>query len=164
MVRNLYAKRMEEVLRTQIGVIDSIYTLQKKIHQFVMERDWISTQEGITSLNKLSGEFAECDKRAAQIISDSSGNSDMAFNFENFTENMPKSEKAGLNTLYKSLKERIFLSKIENDVFNSYVSHAKDLVEGVFCIVADNRKGQTYTRTGVMASGDMSNLVVDTVF
>lgn len=165
MVQDL-SKQMEAVLKSQIKLMDEIYSLQRKIYGTVLKRDWENTKNGMSELDGLSERFCEADKRLASLIAEhgqvSSGKSGETI--ESLIAGFTSVGNATLENLYKTLKEKVLLSKIENDVFNNYIDHARTLISGVFDVVSHNRSGETYTRMGVKADSDLSNLVVNRVY
>ncbi len=159
-------QKMEAVLRTQIKLMDEIYSLQRKVYSTVLTRDWESTKNGMNELDELSEKFCEADKRLVSLMLEHSGDTVGTQNdtLDTLLSGFSGKDSAVLENLYKTLKEKVFLSKIENDVFNNYIDHAQTLVSGVFDVVSHNRSGETYTRTGLKADSDLSNLVVDRVY
>ena len=171
MVYEILSKKMENILKSQISLIDKIYAVQKKVYADVLHRDWESTREQMNILDEISCQFSEEDKRLAMLIreinqtcSDQSSANETNLTVEQAIKVFSQKSQVLLLHLYKTLREKVFLSKIENDVFNNYIDHARGLVNGVFDVVSHNRSGQTYTRTGVKAEADISNLVVNRVF
>lgn len=171
MVQEILSKKMEYVLKAQIALMDNIYRLQRKVYDNVLHRDWENTKEGMNSLDELSEQFTIEDKKLAMLLDEANKTyagkteeTEEALDLEEVIKHFSGRSQAILLNLYKTLKEKVFLSKIENDVFNNYVDHARSLVNGVFDVVAHNRSGQTYTRTGVKADSDVSNLVINRVF
>lgn len=172
MVREVLAKRMEDVLKAQLVLISDIYTVQKKLYTNVLTRDWEQVNQRIEALDDLSQRFQIADKRLVQTMHevigsiplDKAGTKIPDETVAQVIMKFSTPERANLSNLYKTLKEKVLLSKIENDVFNSYIEHARSLVTGVFDVVSHDRSGQTYTRTGVKADSDVSNVLVNRVY
>lgn len=71
--------------------------------------------------------------------------------------------KKKIDSLYEKLKEKVFYSKIENDVFSNYVSHAQALVKGVVDIISEERNGKCYTAAGKRVNTEITSLVLNEV-
>ena len=85
------------------------------------------------------------------------------FDFYMHTKQFTSSEKKKIDSLYEKLKEKVFYSKIENDVFSNYVSHAQALVKGVVDIISEERNGKCYTAAGKRVNTEITSLVLNEV-
>lgn len=158
------SNKMEGTLKSQINLVDEIYALQKKIYNYVLKRDWADVKIAMDNLDNLSEKFKLADEQMVLLINADSKTVDPCKNLNEAMKKFPSGKKAEIKNLCKTLKEKLYLSKIENDVFNNYIDHTRNLVASVFDIVSENRAGQTYTRTGNRADSDLSNVLVNRVF
>ncbi|MEL3908735.1 MAG: hypothetical protein P1P64_06960 [Treponemataceae bacterium] len=166
------AKQMENVLRLQIKLIDEIYAIQRNVYNQVLKRDWDKSKKSMEDLDVLSEKFATADSKLVALMNEKNSVSKQGLeNKISLNETLDKTiagfsvpEKAKIENLYKTLKEKVCLSKIENDAFNAYIDHARSLVSGIFEVLAQNRSGDTYTCTGAKSDGDISNVLVNRVY
>ncbi|AGT43048.1 flagellar export chaperone FlgN [Treponema pedis] len=148
------------ILKKQIESVEKIYVLQKDMYKNVLERDWLESEKCLRSLDKLSKEFKALDKELYTLVEEGVFGED-EIDFFAFTKSLNEADKTALNTLYKTLKEKLASSKIENEVFSSYITHAQSLVQGVINIISEERNGKCYTRTGKHVNADMTSLVLN---
>lgn len=157
-------EKLEKNLFVQTSLIDSIYELQRSVYDLVLKRDWENAKKMMGEIDEFSEKFILAEKKLIAIMGESTFETQKNNNLENLIDSFLEPNRSKLKNIYKTLKEKVLLSKIENDVFNSYLEHAQILLKGVFELVSEDRSGQTYTRTGEKADSDLSNVLVDRVF
>lgn len=162
MTKNIILDEMESVLKVQITLMEQIHQLQRTVYKSVINRDWEETEKGMQNLDDLSKKFSIADQKLVRLLPYSSDNANE--NLSDYIASLPTSDRQKITVLYNTLKEKTFLSKIENDILNTYLEHARSLVSGIFDAVSEERYGQTYTNTGARADNDLSNVLVDRVF
>lgn len=159
--------QMESILRRQITLMDAIYVLQRKVYNFVLKKDWDNTKQGMTDLDTLSERFRLADQNLCALITESSVNpedADANKTLDDVLSKLSIDERSKVTVLFKTLKEKVALSKIENNVFNTYLEHSRALLGGLFETVFDEPTGQTYTSTGAKADGEAAHALVNLVF
>lgn len=153
------------ILTEQTELIEKIYSLQKNMYTSVLERDWLECEKDIRALDELSKKFINLDKVLYTVIKSGTQSNDIQSgtdaDFFSFTNNFEKAEKEKLEILYKTLKGKIASSKIENEVFSSYITHAQILVNGILELISEERNGRCYTRAGKRVNADMKSLVLN---
>lgn len=162
MNHNLMIAELKDTLKAQIVLADKIYRLQRAMYEAVMSRDWLESEKYLQSIEQETAHFTAANKKRSFFFDDSvRGNGKTDF-FE-LVRPFPEKEKAELEGLYNSLKEKLYFSKIENDSFSAYISHAKSLVQGMVDIICEDRGGTRYTHTGKRVNVDMTSLVLNEV-
>lgn len=152
-------KKVAALLTEQNSVVSEIYGLQKNMHGSVMNRDWSGTEQGFAAIGTLTSKFSALDKKLFDELGE-----DGAENFFSFTQTLPEEDKNLLDRLYKALKQKVSVSKYENEAFSAYVNHAKSLTQGMVDIIAESRSGSAYNFAGKKTSADISSLVLNRVF
>ncbi len=160
MEKHSVAADIKNILHEQIDLIDNIYALQKAMYQGVLDRDWQESEKNLSSLNDASVKFSHLDKKLYGLLQTDEKDSHQ-IDFYVHTKQFAPADKKKIDSLYEKLKERVFYSKIENDVFSSYIHHAQSLVQGVVDIISEERNGKCYTRTGKRVNADMTSLVLN---
>ena len=156
MSNNLIITEIKENLKAQVELADRIYLLQRAMYEAVMNRDWPGSEKQLKALEQATAEFSELDKKSYVFLGASvKGNGKMDF----FSEK----DQIELKGLYNRLKEKLYFSKIENESFSAYISHARSLVQGMVDIICEDRGGKRYTNTGKRVSVDMTSLVLNEV-
>lgn len=162
MEKHSVAADIKSILHEQIDLIDNIYKLQKAMYQGVLDRDWQESERNLSSLNEASVKFSDLDKRLYGLLQ-ADEDDYQEFDFYMHTKQFTSSEKKKIDSLYEKLKEKVFYSKIENDVFSNYVSHAQALVKGVVDIISEERNGKCYTAAGKRVNTEITSLVLNEV-
>ncbi|UTC67472.1 MULTISPECIES: hypothetical protein [unclassified Treponema] len=162
MEKNSIAADIKSILHEQIDLIDNIYKLQKAMYQGVLDRNWQESEKNLNCLNDASVKFLNLDKKLYGLLNADESNF-QEFDFHLQTKQFASSDKKKIDSLYEKLKEKVFYSKIENDVFSNYVSHAQALVKGVVDIISEDRNGKCYTCTGKRINTDIKSLVLNEV-
>ena len=161
MEKHSVAADIKSILHEQIDLIDNIYNLQKAMYQGVLDRDWQESERNLSSLNEASVKFSDLDKRLYGLLQ-ADEDDYQEFDFYMHTKQFTSSERKKIDSLYEKLKEKVFYSKIENDVSN-YVSHAQALVKGVVDIISEERNGKCYTAAGKRVNTEITSLVLNEV-
>ncbi|UTY31377.1 hypothetical protein [Treponema putidum] len=162
MEKHSVAADIKSILHEQIDLIDNIYNLQKAMYQGVLDRDWQESEKNLSSLNDASVKFSHLDKKLYGLLQ-ADENSSNEIDFYAQTKQFAPADKKQIDSLYEKLKERVFYSKIENDVFSNYVSHAQALVNGVVNIISEERNGKCYTAKGKRVNTEITSLVLNEV-
>ncbi len=152
--------KIEDCLKNQSKLVDEIYALQKAMYSSVLERDWLETEKLLRLLDELSQKFVSFDKNLHKLIQDNCQNKENADFFE-CTKNFSQEEKEKLNALYSRLKKKLFDSKIENDAFSNYITHAQSLAKGIVDMISEDRNGKCYTDKGQRVSVELTSLVLN---
>ncbi len=162
MSNNLIITEIKENLKAQVELADRIYLLQRAMYEAVMNRDWPGSEKQLKALEQATAEFSELDKKSYVFLGASvKGNGKMDF-FE-AVRFFSEKDQIELKGLYNRLKEKLYFSKIENESFSAYISHARSLVQGMVDIICEDRGGKRYTNTGKRVSVDMTSLVLNEV-
>jgi len=142
-VKREVSKEISELLQAEIGIISRIYDVQKALHEKVIDKDWNETKSSLLKINGLVAEFSNLDKKLNNYVA--SYGQDSVFVLAQCAE---ISERKVLTSLCAKLKQKLTLSKYENEAFNTYVAHAQNLAQGVVDSLQEATSGSSYCFNG----------------
>ncbi len=157
------AKKIEETLQEQIGVMKQVYEHQKILSYCVLNRSWDGVEQSVVKTTEASQAFFRLDKQCFLFLEQLKPYSSDAHSFYGYISVLPEPERKNLECLYRTLQHLMAISKIENDSLGTYVAHARSLVDGMVQAVEHHCKSSFYTARGTPSSANISRLVIDTV-
>ncbi|CEM61567.1 hypothetical protein DWQ65_04380 [Treponema phagedenis] len=161
---NAMIENLTSILNCQIETITKLTDVQQKMYAQVRSRSWEGIEGFVARAENLAREFSTLDKQCFLALQKINPYSDEPVDFETFIAQCTKEDAAELRKLYADLKRKVFRSKIENDVFNTYVGHARSLMEGMVDAVITENKTAFYTNTGAPTSAPAGSFLIDKSF
>jgi len=147
------------VLKSEIDLLKEISTLQGKVRQSVMGRDWTDFDVKIQDLNQLGTEFAGLEAERAGLFP-----ADTEKPFHAAIAELPAEESRELSRLYRELKMETLKMRALNETFLAYLNEAKALAAAYIETVCPARGGKLYTRKGRKASQDLKSIMLNNSF
>ena len=158
------AEKIEHILQQQIIVIKEVYAHQKALAECVRNRSWEGVEQCVLKSTEASNKFLKLDKQCFLFLNQIDPDTEDTSDFYGYTAQLPDEQRQKLNRLYQTLKQQVSLSKIENDMLTTYVSHVQSLVDDMMQAAAVGNKTPFYTPTGAPTQSNYSSLIIDTVF
>ena len=157
----LNAKRLYDVLLSQIELISQIIEMQKTVRESTKDRNWDKLQSTLYYINELSEGFMELEGRRIEYFREfgSKTGSDL----HQISGNLPFQFKNPITTVFTELKKKLLTSKIENDAFNEYISITQEFLQGVFDEVLPQRRNTLYSKTGSLIKNQPDSIILNTV-
>ena len=135
------------ILQIQNEVVDAMLEKQNKLHEAVVNRQWVNLENCISDMETFGNAFVELDKKRELLCHD-------------VREIMTEKE---LEVLFLGLRTKLTKSRIENEALKVYVETSQDLIEGVIeeCFPQDH--SAVYNRYGALVKGSNSSGLLDTI-
>jgi len=156
--------RLENLLEKEIGVLKNLYASQKRMYEAVLIRDWILLQKELMVSGKISETFQNIESQRNELLRNAFPGCEGSIDFYRITSTLPETERSRINGLFREVRKLLLLSKTENDVFNTYVSNARTVVEGMIDSVMPERRNKIYTRRGSLVPSKVESLMVNRSF
>lgn len=139
--------QIEDILKSQNILIDSIISEQMKIREAVKAKDWIELQTGIEIIQHKAAAFVALDKQRDFLSSSAS------------SESLKKTAEAA-----KQVRSKLLKSKIENKALGNYVSIVHGFVQNILDTVVPQRRNTLYSRKGKIVHAQPESVVVNQLF
>ncbi len=156
-------ERLEEVLDTQISLLNTAAEEHNALQNAVFERDWGSLEQALSRLQIRSAELEELEAarhKAYRALRKECGLDEGDTFYELLTrlDNAPRSRLAGK---YRMLKVAVMRLSGQNSTLSSYVSSSSESLEEVLAELFPQRKGTIYRQSGSKAAREGSAFVVN---
>ena len=171
---------MLKVLKAESAVLDSIIVRQGAIRDTVVAKDWVSLEDSMLKMDRLSSRFMELEEQRMNLERDtvlnmrgeSYDDTDDAEDIEpialpltlTFEERASLYGDKKVSAMLTKVRTKLARSKIENNALNAYVSAANGFLKGVFDKIIPQKRNNVYNRYGKMSKPAMQSLVIDRVF
>ena len=159
MKETLNFERCVPVLTGEIDLLKEISSLQGKVRQAVMSRDWTDFDGKIQELNRLGTEFAGLEGERERLFTVIEGKP-----FYEVIADLPVEESRELSRLYRELKMETLKMRALNETFLAYINEAKALAAAYIETVCPARGGKLYTRKGRKMSQDLKSIILNNRF
>lgn len=149
-------------LTEQNDVLEKIHDDQLSVRKSVTNRDWESLQAGLIRIQGFADKFNELEKTRVELFVELGGfqNNDIY----SIIPKLPKKERAKITDLFHSVRQKLLVSKIENDSLNEYIRVTKDFLQDVFDKVMPQRRNVLYSSSGALIKNQPDSMVLNTVF
>lgn len=155
------AAKLLNVLQEQNKTITLIYELQKALRTTVNEKNWINLQNNAIKLTKLSENFSELEMKRVSYFS-YFGN-ELGNDVYKISKKIHIDFSKKIIFEYNTLRQKLAVSKIENNSLNDYIRITSNFIQGVFDNVIPQRKNIVYSRNGQLIKNQPKSLVVNAV-
>ncbi|MFP4643191.1 MAG: flagellar export chaperone FlgN [Spirochaetales bacterium] len=155
--------RLEEVLDSQVSLLNTAAEEHSVLQNAVIARDWGSLEQALQRLQVRSAELEALEgarRDAYRRLRESCGLNDGDTFYELLTrlDNAPRSRLADK---YRSLKVAVMRLSGRNSTLADYVSSSRDSLEEVLSELFPQRKGTIYRQSGAAAAREGSAFVVN---
>jgi len=144
------------ILSGEIDLLKKISTVQGKVRQAVISRDWMNFDENNRELDLLGEEFARLENEREGLFPSVTGKP-----FYAVLTDLPVEESRELSRLYRELKMQTLKMRATNETFLVYLNEAKALAAAYIETVCPARGGKLYTRKGRKASQDLKSIILN---
>ncbi len=135
-----------KTLVSQSDVLSAIIVQQQIVRSAVTSKNWNQLQDAVSVVNQLSKDFVALEaKRLEECLKLHQGNPDDIFAIANMVS--PELKKCILG-MFHQVRQKLVVSKIENDAINEYIRITQEFLQGVFDNVLPQRRNKIYSSKG----------------
>lgn len=149
---DLLGLQIIEVLFEQQDLILVLRKVQKAVRQAVNEKNWELMESSLDSISAISDSFSNLEEMRLELLMEIPSfvyeAGEDIYQVAGFF--MPKIKNVMIET-YRSIRQEVTASKVENDSLTEYIRVSKDFLQGVFDTVVPQRRNVVYTRKGLKA-------------
>ncbi len=154
-------KDLYKTLMRQNEVLGAIIVQQQIVRSAVTGRDWNQLQDAVSAVNSLSKEFASLEsKRIEKSLKLNSENPDDIFAV---TNSAPEELKKSIIETFYQVRQKLVVSKIENDAINEYIRITQEFLQGVFDNVLPQRRNKLYSASGKMVKNQPKSVILNAI-
>jgi hypothetical protein len=157
-------RELIEAMRDEIACFDDFSREQMAMSRAVRERDWVSLQKSLVTLESIAALIQGAEARREGILSELCRETDVAGEdgFYRFATWIGEPSRTALTDAYRALKVAALRVRIENDALGSSIDDARELLSGIFDELFPDRRGKLYGRTGRAVGRNLESVVVNT--
>lgn len=150
-----------KTLLEQNEVLGTIIAQQQLLRVAVTSKNWDQLENTMKVVNNLADKFSLLEeKRLAVCVKLNSENPNDIFIVSRF---VPPAFKKPIIEIFHQVRQKLAVSKIENDAVNEYIRVTKDFLQGVFDTVLPHRRNMLYSSTGAMIKAQPDSVVLNTI-
>jgi len=154
--------RCRDILLREGELVRMIGGLQSTIHNAIVSRDWTDFEEHFDALDGLGKELAALEGERERLFP--KGDAGDPSGFYAFAARLPEGERKEITEAYRKLKVETLRVKAAGETLMGYIAGARATMAGFFEAAFPGRSGQTYSRGGGRAAGDMRSMVLNQRF
>ncbi len=162
--RREYTMRIESSLDEEIAALIDLHACQKRMYDTVIRRDWVSLQRETENREELASAIEACEAARRCDMNALFPDVKDSDDFYRMTAGLGNEVRTRLNGKYRELKRLVLLSKSENDLFESYLSHSRTLLSNLIETFVPARRSRIYAKNGSLRSGPVESLVLNRSF
>jgi hypothetical protein len=168
-------EKCREILLRECELVQHAASIQEKIRNAVMEREWADFEEYINTMNHIENSLAGMEDEREQLFSafeslvrknnpGSNVDGDAKSRFYSLASLLPEEQRNDLTSIFRSLKIEAIRLRIANETFKHYVAGLRTTLKEIFDIAFPERGGMMYTQRGTHLSNDMRSMVLNQSF
>lgn len=153
-------QQLYNTLISQNELLATMLVCQKAIRESVTKKNWEALESSMVTMNDLAAQFSLLEESREELCG--------YFHPENpndmyaVSSKLPPVFKKPVIEIFHQVRQKLAVSKIENDSINEYIRITKDFLQGVFDNVIPQRRNTLYSRTGVILKSQPESLVFNT--
>ncbi|MGL4981654.1 MAG: hypothetical protein ACRC4W_02135 [Treponemataceae bacterium] len=153
---------MNELIMRQNNILTLILADQRLIRQAVVDRNWETLDQTIHKVQILSDEFESLENKRQQLLGqiDCESGKDIYQIAYMFSESVRQS----LLENFRLMRQKLAVSKIENDSITDYVRITKGFLQGVFESVVPQRRSKVYSNSGKIVDTVPESVILNRLF
>jgi hypothetical protein len=158
-----YEKCLSVLLREK-DLLGEIASMQTKVREAVIGREWTDFDSMLDTLNSLSDEFQTLESDRVELFKAAYDEKGEATDFYSMILQLAPEQRSRITEVYRNLKIEFFKVRMVNDTLTTYLNEAKTVVTSFLEAAFPERRSQVYSRSGVPIPLDMRSLIVNQSF
>ena len=139
-----HKENLVSVMQEENALLDKILEQQTLLHNCVREKDWEKLNSNIENLQNLSDRFVELEEKRMAL-----------------SENIDMAGDEMISPVLTEVRGKLQKSKVENKVFNEYITTTRKFLQGVFDSVVPQRRNVLYSNKGQIVKPELSSVVLN---
>jgi len=154
-------QRLYQTLLSQNEVLSEIISQQQLLHAGVKLKNWEQVERAVAAVNALSERFSQLENERTALFTLVCP--EHASDIYEVSRNLPSAFKRPVLEAFHQVRQKLAVSKIENDVLNEYIRITREFLQGVFDCVLPQRRNTLYSASGAVVRARPESVVLNTV-
>lgn len=155
------ALRLNDLLCKENELLNVILTEQRLIRETVKTREWSQLDAAIYRIQKMSDEFKNLESQRLNILYQFTG--DESLDVYQISHMFSLDLRQSLLESFRLMRQKLAVSKIENDALSEYIRVTKDFLQGVFDSAVPQARNTLYSNKGKVVKSMPESLVLDQI-
>ena len=122
------------ILTSQNDLLDSMIGLQKLVRQAVTEKNWVDLDNNLFKINELTENFTQMEAKREELCCQICGvsGSQQVPGMHQVSIRLPDDLRPVVKEVLHQVRQKLSVSKVENDALNDYIRITKEFLQEVF--------------------------------
>ncbi len=157
----IISQDLYKILVSENEVLGAIIVQQQIVRSAVTSRNWNQLQDAVGEVNKLSKVFTGLEaKRIEKCLKLNPENPDDIFAVAN---GVSEEFKKSIIENFHQVRQKLVVSKIENDAINEYIRITQEFLQGVFDTVLPQRRNKVYSSNGKVVKNQPKAVILNAI-
>jgi len=155
------ALRLNDLLCKENDLLNVILTEQRLIRSCVKTREWAQLDAAVYRIQKATDEFTSLENQRLEVLYQFTGYDSL--DIYQISHMFSLDLRQTLLESFRLMRQKLAISKIENNALSEYIRVAKDFLQGVFDNAIPQARNTTYSNKGKVIKSMPDSLVLDRV-
>ncbi len=157
-------KKLNELLLKENDLMTIILTDQQAMREAVRQKDWGTVEDKTYKIAMLSEEFSALEDERGHLLASMSVDTDAVADIYKCVQMCPQELRGFILENYRLLRQKLSVSKIENESLNQYINVTRNFIQNIFDTVVPQAKSTVYSRSGQIVKNQPESLVLNQLF
>ena len=155
------ALRLNDLLCKENELLNVILTEQRLIRETVKTREWAQLDAAIYRIQKVSDEFKNLETQRLEVLYQFTG--DESLDIYQISHMFSLDMRQTLLESFRLMRQKLSVSKIENNALSEYIRVTKDFLQCVFDNAVPQARSTVYSNKGKVIKAMPDSLVLDRI-
>ena len=150
-----------QILLNQNAVLAEIITQQRILRTAVTAKDWKQVERAGFEVNALAERFSYLENERMQVFKQLC--SEKPDDIFEVARDLPSAFRRPVIEAFHQVRQKLAVSKIENEALNEYIRITRNFLQEVFDSVLPQRRNTLYSSAGTVVKVQPESVVLNTI-
>ncbi len=150
-----------QILLNQNAVLTEIITQQRILRTAVTAKDWKQVERAGFEVNALAERFSYLENERMQVFKQLC--SEKPDDIFEVARDLPPAFRRPVIEAFHQVRQKLAVSKIENEALNEYIRITRNFLQEVFDSVLPQRRNTLYSSAGTVVKVQPESVVLNTI-
>ncbi|WP_449190074.1 hypothetical protein [Treponema lecithinolyticum] len=150
-----------QILLNQNAVLAEIITQQRILRTAVTAKDWKQVERAGFDINALAERFSYLENERMQVFKQLC--SEKPDDIFEVARDLPPAFRRPVIEAFHQVRQKLAVSKIENEALNEYIRITRNFLQEVFDSVLPQRRNTLYSSAGTVVKVQPESVVLNTI-
>ena len=150
-----------QILLNQNAVLAEIITQQRILRSAVTAKDWKQVERAGFEVNALAERFSYLENERMQVFKQLC--SEKPDDIFEVARDLPPAFRRPVIEAFHQVRQKLAVSKIENEALNEYIRITRNFLQEVFDSVLPQRRNTLYSSAGTVVKVQPESVVLNTI-